>query len=68
MQPEVETSEPQMEPQERAPSCKETSNPYYVTARLWVDSLERSSENAAYVASLELNHGYINAPGTNHTA
>ena len=63
----LETIETSEQP-ERAPACKETPNPYYVTARLWVDSMERSSENVAYATSHELNHGYINAPGTNHTA
>ena len=54
---------------EGRPSCKETRNPYYVTARLWDDSsLSRSSDNAAYVTSPELNHGYMDAPGADHSA
>ncbi|XP_028403904.1 uncharacterized protein LOC114526490 [Dendronephthya gigantea] len=57
-----------VEPPERVSSCKETRNPYYVTAKLWDDSsLSRSSDNVAYVTSPELNHGYMDAPGVDHT-
>jgi hypothetical protein len=65
----LEAMETPAELPERLPSCKETRNPYYVTARLWdKSSISRSTDNVAYATSLELNHGYINAPGTNHTA
>lgn len=57
-----------VETPESVPSCKETRNPYYVTAKLWDDSsLSRSSDNIAYVTSPELNHGYMDAPGADHT-